>query len=595
MLLFHLCLFFSASLPAQMAGIQPVDADTLHFYDEYQFRDFLVYHNLKQYSIKPQVDFYDCSVNPGTTIYTDQHEDDFLHEERFIGKPLVFIVDHNGTRKIYHILIPSTGDTTITTCDVQLTLTNPVTGQVVVFDDIYNWIDENGRNIFNMNKKMYFLWGFDSGNVDFPAEMLQLPTGIDFTFPDYFPEDGGPINLIMTNIDMYTQYTYYFDADGDGYGDSAIDTMDYAAPPGFVENADDCDDTNAAAFPGAAEILNGIDDDCNGSIDEGISMLFFVDADDDGYGNDLETVLLSELLPGYTLIGGDCNDIDPLIHPAATEICNGLDDDCDGITDEDLINPVTTPSGSVSMCAGSVMTISVPDEEDYNYIWRKNGIELAGEVNAELNVTGSGNYSVNISLDGGCSAISSDVYVTVNSQPNPVITVVTDLDLCTEPGIGTAKLRTSAPTGATIQWLKDGVVIPGISTKTRTFNTPGTYQSKVTNVAGCTATSAGVTIFSSCREASMPNAEPGMLLLPNPANNYFVVQANLNESYTNEVYLQIYSLDGRCVYTKQMDMSNNNQVYEQVAVQTLGSASVYIVKLHTGYTTYTQLLMVNQE
>jgi len=74
----------------------------------------------------------------------------------------------------------------------------------------------------------------------------------------------------------------------------------------------DCDDTDPNVYPGATEECNGVDDNCNGFIDEGF------DTDNDG----------------WTTCGGDCNDNDPTIHPEANEYCNGIDDDCDGQIDE---------------------------------------------------------------------------------------------------------------------------------------------------------------------------------------------------------------------------------------------------------------------
>ena len=62
--------------------------------------------------------------------------------------------------------------------------------------------------------------------------------------------------------------TFYRDADGDGYGDPGATTQAVVAPPGYVENGDDCDDTNPAAHPGASESCNGIDDNCSGLVDE---------------------------------------------------------------------------------------------------------------------------------------------------------------------------------------------------------------------------------------------------------------------------------------------------------------------------------------
>ena len=73
---------------------------------------------------------------------------------------------------------------------------------------------------------------------------------------------------------------FYRDADGDGYGDPAVSTpaCDGVAPAGYVADATDCNDASAGAHPGAAEICNGLDDNCNGIVDEGASGL---DADGD--------------------------------------------------------------------------------------------------------------------------------------------------------------------------------------------------------------------------------------------------------------------------------------------------------------------------
>jgi hypothetical protein len=63
--------------------------------------------------------------------------------------------------------------------------------------------------------------------------------------------------------------TFYRDADGDGYGNESDSTEACSAPTGYVSDNTDCDDTNAAVNPGATEVCNGIDDDCDGDVDEG--------------------------------------------------------------------------------------------------------------------------------------------------------------------------------------------------------------------------------------------------------------------------------------------------------------------------------------
>jgi len=127
--------------------------------------------------------------------------------------------------------------------------------------------------------------------------------------------------------------TYYRDADGDAYGDSGNTTTDTSQPAGYVANAGDCNDANANINPGATEICNGVDDNCDGTIDEGCAT-YYRDADGDTYGDAGDSVLDTNQPAGYVANAGDCDDTNGAINPGATEICNGVDDNCDGNVDE---------------------------------------------------------------------------------------------------------------------------------------------------------------------------------------------------------------------------------------------------------------------
>jgi putative metal-binding protein/galactose oxidase-like protein len=132
-----------------------------------------------------------------------------------------------------------------------------------------------------------------------------------------------------------TTVTYYRDADGDGFGNPNVTIQATTQPPGYVTNNTDCDDTKASVHPGATEICNGIDDNCNGQIDEGVATnTFYKDGDGDGYGNPNMSTQACTAPSGYVTNNGDCNDANANIHPGAAELCNGVDDDCDGLIDE---------------------------------------------------------------------------------------------------------------------------------------------------------------------------------------------------------------------------------------------------------------------
>jgi hypothetical protein len=100
----------------------------------------------------------------------------------------------------------------------------------------------------------------------------------------------------------------------------------------------DCDDSDAAVFPTAAELCNGADDDCDGLVDAGAldAVPWFPDTDGDGAGSPASFVLACEAPEGSVEGALDCDDGDAAVHPQAIERCDGRDDDCDGAIDEEV-------------------------------------------------------------------------------------------------------------------------------------------------------------------------------------------------------------------------------------------------------------------
>ena len=132
--------------------------------------------------------------------------------------------------------------------------------------------------------------------------------------------------------------TYYLDGDGDGYG-TPTETEDACdAPLGYVDNSDDCNDDNAGIYPGASESCNSLDDDCDGETDEEAldATDYYVDSDGDGYGDGAgEPEASCFPVAGLVDNGDDCNDEDADVSPGATEICDGVDNDCNDEVDDD--------------------------------------------------------------------------------------------------------------------------------------------------------------------------------------------------------------------------------------------------------------------
>ena len=231
--------------------------------------------------------------------------------------------------------------------------------------------------------------------ADDDADGWALCEDCDDLNPDVSPEDTEICNGIDDDCDgeadpvsSFDVLPFYADTDGDSYGDINAVSAACAAPPGYVADTTDCDDTRADVNPGAPEVCDSLDTDenCNGysddndtSVDVSTYGAFYDDDDVDSFGDDATLVNQCNAPRGSVLVGGDCRDSDSdfypgapetdcsdpndyncdgsvayadadgdgfaaciecddsdgSVNPAASELCNGVDDDCDGVTDPD--------------------------------------------------------------------------------------------------------------------------------------------------------------------------------------------------------------------------------------------------------------------
>ncbi len=280
-------------------------------------------------------------------------------------------------------------------------------------------------------------------------------------------------------------FTYYADTDNDTYGNASVSILncELTAPAGYTSDATDCDDSNASinpaateicnsiddncdgttdegfdvdgdgytscggdcndndntVNPGASEVCNGIDDDCNLLVDDGLTFItYYADVDADTYGDAASTVSTCDGAPaGYVSDNTDCDDNNAAVNPAATEICNLIDDDCDGLTDENVLvaGPISGPAVQcVSVVTGSATFSIAPvaDASSYNWVVPAGMNIISGQGTTSIFVSWTpiaasngiiGPLSVtpsNVCGAGVSSSVGIDINYTIPVRPSSI-------------------------------------------------------------------------------------------------------------------------------------------------------------------------------
>jgi hypothetical protein len=297
-----------------------------------------------------------------------------------------------------------------------------------------------------------------------PINLTGTPAGGTFSGPGvlegtnlFYPalaDDG--VHVITYQVSCFTvtktvtvfSNDFYIDLDADGFGDDTNpnfpSVLGCLSLPGYVLNDTDCNDGSASTNPNGVEVCDGLDNNCNGLFDEGVLITFYRDQDFDGYGVNDDTVLACSSVAGYVPLGGDCNDSNPTINPGVSEICNAIDDDCDGVVDNgfpylnwyvDVDNDgfgVTSTLVSFCQAPGSQWVNLDGDCNDNNTAIRPNAVEVCDGIDNNCNglidgndpaVAGQATWYLDADGDGFGTP---NTFVLSCSQPSGYVSSFTD-------------------------------------------------------------------------------------------------------------------------------------------------------------------------
>ncbi len=224
----------------------------------------------------------------------------------------------------------------------------------------YIWVVMNNHTQESPNVKLFGIApaGSEPTGITFTPDFKYLfmsfqhpnaANGIDFQIdaagnPVGFGKDIALVISLSADLgcnEGIPPVTWYRDSDKDSWGNSAVSIVSCTKPAGYVSNPGDCRDNDNKVYPGAIEICDGKDNDCNGLADDGIPQTpWYRDADNDTWGNTANIKMSCFKPTGYVNRPGDCSDRNNQIYPDAPELCDGNDNNCNGQIDEGL--PGTT-------------------------------------------------------------------------------------------------------------------------------------------------------------------------------------------------------------------------------------------------------------
>lgn len=206
----------------------------------------------------------------------------------------------------------------------------------------------------------------------------------------------------------------------------------------------------------------------------------------------------------------------------ATEICNGIDDNCDGFVDEGLTPSITiTEGGPTTFCSGGSVNLYAT-HDGASLQWQRNGVNIPGATSTTYTASGSGTKTYTCTTTSACGT-STSIGIVVTIKPNPPATITAG-GATTFCAGGSVLLTANAGAGLSYQWYKGASLITGATSINYTATLAGNYKCRVTKAAtGCFKNSNTIAVSVPCKENS-ETVVNDLFVYPNPANSLITIE-----------------------------------------------------------------------
>ena len=244
------------------------------------------------------------------------------------------------------------------------------------------------------------------------------------------------------------------------------------------------------------------------------------------------------------------------------EVCNTLDDNCNGIIDEDVIESIIISAvGPTTFCQGGSVILSAT-YTGTTVQWKKNGVNIPGATLSSYTVNQKATYTCQTSSACG-STISTGIYVNVTKNPSASISADGLTTFC--PGGSVTLIEVPSP-GCTYQWYKGATALVGATSTSYTATVSGNFKCRVTKAAtGCYKNSNTISVSATCKEGEIIS---DLIVYPNPTKDILIIEF----SEINKGTIEITNIAGQIIF---MEKLNDSRMEIKVSEYAVG---MYILK-----------------